>query len=125
LLSTFFPPDAEGRVSVRSLIVGGDGGVSEELGTFDVGAGRRARLEAECPLCDMDVNVHSSTSRSDWLAIPAHADELDSAFVAFYYDLQKNRIPARYESFLPMTVAAIEAELDAGRSIIAVTDRPG
>lgn len=125
LLSGYFPPNRDGQISARLFIIGGDEGVSETLGTFNVGAGRRAVLEEDCPLCDHQVSVHTSRSRGDWLLFASHGDELGAAFVAVYYDLQKNRIPARYERFLPMTVAAIEAELEAGRSLLAATERPG
>jgi hypothetical protein len=124
-LSSYFRPNAEGQISARLFLVGGDDGVSEALGTFNVGAGRRAELDAECPLCDHKVNVHTSRSQGDWMLIPSNATQFANAFVAFYYDLQKNRIPARYEAFLPMTVQSIEAELNAGHSLIAATERPG
>lgn len=124
-LSGFFPPDEQGHVQSRILIIGEHASVADELGTFDVRAGYRATLEEDCPLCEHRVNVSQSVSRSDWLIIPASRDEIDGSFVAVYFDLQKNRIPARYEFLLPMPIAAIEAELEAGTSFIAATDRGG
>jgi hypothetical protein len=124
-LAKYFPAAASGKVEVRLFSFGGDADVSSKLGTFEVGAALRAELEESCPLCDHNVDVHTHSSRSDWLMIPSAEGRFDDALVVFYFDLGKNRIPARYERHLPMKIAEIERELAAGKSFVVGAERDG
>ncbi len=124
-LTRFFPANDGGRVNVEMHIFGGDSDVSLKLGTYDVAAGVRAEAEERCPLCTHDLNIGVSRARGDWTNIPASEADFDDALVVFYFDLDRNRIPARYERHLPMKVAEIEARLQDGESFIVGTERPG
>jgi hypothetical protein len=123
VLGRYFPVDADDRVATRVYTFGGSRAVHERLGTFTIDAAVRAEREQTCPLCEAKLNVSSSWSRSDWTLIPAVQADFDRAVVAFYYDLGKNRIPARYEHHLPMKVADIERELADGKAFVVARDR--
>ncbi len=124
-LSRYFPAADDGAVAVKMFVVGNGGRSGAELGTFDVGAGIRATLEDDCPLCTERQNIHTSRSQSDWTMIPVSESSFADALVVVYFDLGNNRIPARYEAHLPMKVAAIEELLEAGKSFVVATERAG
>lgn len=124
-LARYFPPSDDGAVTTTRFVIGGDGETSSEIGTFDVGAGIRAQREQDCPLCTDDIDVHSHRSGSDWLMIPMAEANFGDAMLVFYFDLGKNRIPARYERHLPMKVAEIERHLEAGKSFVMGAEREG
>lgn len=124
-LGKYFPAGQEGRVDVTTFLVGGDDSVTDEVGTYNVGAGLRAALEQRCPLCKYDANVHHSTHRGDWTMIPATRDRFDDALVVFYFDLEHDRVPERYSALLPMDVEEIEAQLAEGKSFVVAKERPG
>ncbi len=124
-LGKYFPAGQEGRVDVTTFLVGGDESVTDEIGTYNVGAGLRAELEQRCPLCKYDANVHHSTHRGDWTMIPAQRERFDDALVVFYFDLEHDRIPERYSAVLPMAVKEIEAQLAAGKSFVVAKERAG
>jgi hypothetical protein len=71
------------------------------------------------------VDVSRHIRQADWLMIPAVEDYLEDAMAVFYFDLGAGRIPARYERHLPMPVADIERQLDAGKSFIVAKEREG
>ncbi len=125
LLGKYFPAPDDGRVNTNYFIVGGDGAASDAIGTFDVAAGLRAQQEADCPLCTEGISVRTSRSRSDWLMVPADEAKFGDAMLVFYFDLGKNRIPARYERHLPMKVADIERELENDKSFALAAEREG
>jgi hypothetical protein len=50
---------------------------------------------------------------------------LATALTVFYYDLETNRIPSRYDAYLPMQSARIAAHLEKGEGLIAVKVREG
>ncbi len=123
-LSRYFPATADDEVSVAVQLFGGNRESSEAFGTFDIAAGYRAAREKACPLCRIDIHMHSSTSRSgDWTAIPESHEQMEEAVVVFYFDLERNRIPARYDHLLPMPVADIEARLKAGNGFAMARER--
>lgn len=121
-LTKYFPANDDGRVDTQLFLVGGE---SNELGTFDISSGIRAEREAACPLCNDETNVHTSRSQSDWLMIPVAESSFDDALLVFYFDLGKNRIPARYERHLPMKIADIERELESDKSFVIAKERAG
>lgn len=125
VLARYFTPDAQGVVHTSFFIAGGPTEVAERLGTFNLRGALRAEREKQCPLCDPKVDVSQSSRHSDWLLIPEAQDKLGSAVTWFYFDLGRNRIPARYERYLPMPVAEIEAELERGKSFVVAKERVG
>jgi hypothetical protein len=125
VVASYFPPNAEGKVLAKFLMTGADEETSDELGTFNIGGALRQQQRERCPLCTDDVNVSVHVGRSDWLLIPRKAQALNDAMTVFYFDLGKNRIPARYEKHLPMKVADIERELEAGKSFVLAKERAG
>ncbi len=125
VLSRYFPVADDGRVVVMTHILGSPRGVSDDVGTFNVVGGIYAELEASCPLCDRQLSVSNGVWRGDWTDIPAAQQNFDTRMVIFYYDLGKNRVPARYQHHLPMSIEAIEAELSEGKSFVVAKERPG
>jgi hypothetical protein len=125
LLTRYFPVNDDGQVRIERYMVGGDEKTTREIGAFDIGAGIRANREEACPLCTDSLSVSASRSRSDWLMIPAAERRFTDTLVVFYFDLGINRIPARYEHHLPMAVADIEKELEAGKSFVKAMEREG
>jgi hypothetical protein len=124
VLSRYFSVGDDGKVALTSFLVGGDRAVSNDAGTFNIGAAIRAEREAACPLCDAQLSVRQSRHRGDWVMIPEARAKFGDALVVFYFDLEHNHIPARYESLMPMNVAALEAELEAGKSFVLANERP-
>lgn len=126
VLSRYFPETPSGEVFVNILLFGGSREVSEKVGAFDVAAGYRAARNEACPLCEPNIDMHSSTSRSgDWTAIPESEEQMDDRLVVFYFDLERHRIPARYDALLPMPVAEIEAKVKGGEGFALAKEREG
>ena len=125
VLLDYFPPSPDGAVQAKFYLAGGTSAVSNELGTFNLHGALRTKREQECPLCDLDVTVGVSVSRSDWLLIPRSQAEFAEGMTVFYFDLGDGRIPERYEAHLPMKVADIVSELEAGKSFVVAKERPG
>ena len=125
VLSRYFPVADDGRVEIMTQIIGRQRGMSEDIGTFNVVGGIYAELEASCPLCNRQLNISQGTWRGDWTDIPATQSRFDTRMVVFYYDLEDNRIPARYEQYLPMPIATIEEQLGQGKSLVVAKERPG
>jgi hypothetical protein len=124
-LLPYFEPDGTGKITVQMFRIGGDGTLSDRHGTFNVGGAVRAKQEKDCPLCEHDVDVSTHVADGDWTLVPAQEKSFDRALVVFYFDLGKNRIPARYEHHLPMKVADIERELEAGKAFVVARERRG
>jgi len=125
MLGKYFPADDDGRIHVDIFTIGGDRSVREEVGTFNVGEGLRAEMEEGCPLCDVDLSVSSSVHGGDWIMIPSSQDQFDDALVVLYYDLEHNRIPARYASLLPLPLEQLDQALADGKSLTVADERPG
>jgi hypothetical protein len=125
VLVPYFPAAADGRVSARFIMAGGDDELSRKLGTWNIREAVRSMRESDCPLCDEDVNVQRSIRQSLWMVIPEQREKLDDAVTVYYFDLADGRIPERYESYLPMKVADIVKELEAGKSFVVAAERSG
>ncbi len=125
VLLGYFPADADGAVQAKLFLAGGESSVSSELGTFNLHGALRAKQDKGCPFCDLDVRVSQSVRRSDWLLIPRSQKHFADALTVFYFDLGEGRIPERYEAHLPMKVAQIVTELEAGKSFVVAKERPG
>lgn len=125
VLASYFPRDKDGTLRITVFIAGGDHMTRERIGLMNFRGAVRAEREAECPLCDEDLNISRSISSGNWMIIPQSQDQFISGMTLFYYDLEQNRIPSRYEKHLPMSVADIEAELQQGNSFVIAKERPG
>jgi hypothetical protein len=79
-----------------------------------------------CPLCDERTNINTTSSRTgSWLSIPAYKDRLEDWLTVFYFDLEQLRVPARYDSLLPMPSAEIAARLAKGEGLVVAHERRG
>jgi hypothetical protein len=119
-LARYFPAK-DGKVTITEYLVGGTSG--ERLETFDIARALREKKREACALCDDTLNAHSHVSQSSWTSIPANRSKYDEALVVYYFDLETNRIPARYDELLPMPSAEILARLAKGEGVIAVKKR--
>lgn len=124
-LADFFPAKKDAPVEVSILAFGGDSQVSDQHGTFQIGAALREKAQEACPLCEAKVNVRTSSSRSgSWTAIPAARGRMTSSLVVFYTHLA-DPIPARYDALLPVPMAEVTAHLEKGEAVVVAKQRPG
>lgn len=114
-------PAKDGKVTISQYLVGGTSG--DRLATFDIAQALREKKRESCALCDDALNAHSHVSQSSWTSIPANRSKYDDALVVYYFDLESNRIPARYDELLPMPSAEIVARLNKGEGVIVVKKR--
>jgi TonB family protein len=125
VLAPYFPVGADKRLSANILLFGGEDATSNKLGTFAVGdAAREMRLE-RCPLCQDDLRRDIHVGRTSWTGIPAYRDRLSGALDVFYFDLGSERIPTRYEQYLPLPEKEIVSHLQNGEGVIAARERKG
>jgi hypothetical protein len=124
VLMDSFHPNAKGAYDLDMILVGGNDMTSERLGTFNAGGAIRERLLEQCPLCDKRPDILTHRSRvGTWLAIPKYRETFATSLSVFYYDQVSNRIPARYEQYLPMTVKEIDEHLASGQGLVAAKAR--
>lgn len=122
-LTPFFPV-REGAVHV-DMVQFGAAQEPDELGTFAVVEAVRAKAREACPLCEDSLNGHSSFSRhGSWTSIPAEKARLERALVVYFFDLERHRVPARYDALLPMPSAEVIARLEKGEGLVVVKSRP-
>jgi hypothetical protein len=124
VLASYYPvpSDSKTAIQVKVLAFGGDDGVSGRLGTFNIPEALSAEQDARCPLCD-HVYTHMHEDDSDWTQIPAYESRLGSAIDVFYFDLGADRIPKRYEKYLPLPIDQIVQHLNQGEGLIAAENR--
>jgi hypothetical protein len=120
-LTQYFPAK-DGKVVINQFLVGRSG-ATERLATFDIAQALREKKREACALCDDSISAHTHSSQSGWTSIPAYRSKYDDALVVFYFDLESNQIPARYDDVLPMKTAEIAARLAKGEGVIAVKKR--
>lgn len=132
-LAGFFTPDSQGTTHVGILIFGRAPETGEPTGAFNIAEALQARKQESCPLCTDGVSVSTSRSQtSSWVMLPAAAAAAPSegptyanALTVFYFDLETNRIPSRYDSYLPMRSDDVVARLEKGEGVVAVKVRDG
>ncbi len=123
-LTPSFHPDTKGAYEIEILMFGGRDNTSDQLGTFNVGSAIREAAIAKCPLCEKRPSIHTHRGRSgSWASIPKYRDAADTALLVFFYDQVENRIPARYDRYLPLPVSEIDAKLANGQGLVAVKQR--
>jgi hypothetical protein len=127
-LTKYFPGATSGPASLELnvLAFGGSEETSDRLGTFALGRALREVRREACPLCDDRLSLRLTSGRvGSWIGIPRSRASLGSSLAIFYFDLDDNRIPARYDAELPLPSAEIAAHLERGEGLVAVRERPG
>lgn len=127
-LAKYFPVPATGKaiIDIRILAFGGNGEVSDRLGTFAIDRAVRDLRREQCPLCQDRLGTSTSSGRTgSWVGIPRDRPLLGKALAVYYFDLGNGRIPARYDAELPLPSADIAARLAKGDGLVAVKERPG
>lgn len=131
-LADHFVAGENGTTRIQVLIFGPPSQDEKPLGTFNIAGALREQKREACPLCNDSVSVSTSRSRtSSWVSIPAAAADsreepsISDSLTVFYYDLESNRVPSRYDSHLPLPSDEIAAQLDRGDGLIAVKTRVG
>lgn len=125
VLTKYFPVGADNLITVNMHLFGGDDATSDKLGTFAIGAAARAIRLERCPLCEHDLRRSIHIDRTSWVGIPAYRGQLSSGLAVFYFDLGSDRIPTRYEKYLPLPEKEIVSHLESGEGLFAVKDRKG
>lgn len=132
-LAPYFKADEKGSTLVDIYAFGDKGGGhADELGMFNVPAAKRDLLLEKCATCDQNLDMGRSFSRTNsWTAIPramgdAPADmpQIDRSMLVFYFDLGDDRVPSRYDEYLPIPSAEIVQHLERGEGLIAFKERP-
>jgi hypothetical protein len=126
-LANLFEPDAEGRVLVDMAIFGGPGRGRSRL--FDAAEAKRERLYTSVGATGW---IGQSITQTEWTSLPKMRAETrpgmpqpDRSLVVFFFDLENNRVPSRYDAYLPMPSDDIVARLERGEGLIAAKKRPG
>lgn len=128
-MSKLYEPDADGRVLVDMFIFGGPGRSRSEA--FDVAEAKRE--EQGAGLGGKNGWVGQSVSQTgSWVSLPqaiaekrADMPQPDRSLVVFFYDLGDNRVPSRYDAYLPMPSDEIAAVLERGEGLVMAKKREG
>ncbi len=124
-LVKYFAED-HGTIHVVVEGFGGSDRASSRIGTFNIARAIREAREIECPLCDTNLNIWTSQSRSDdWLGILRSGTERQHSVAVYYYAAGARRIPAYFDNELPMPAAEIDARIARGEGVVAAKERPG
>lgn len=132
-LCEYFPKSNDDTTRVQILIFGRTPQDDRSHGIFNIAGAMEEKRREACPLCTDSVGVNTSISQvSSWVSIPAAlaadpAEEpsLASSMVVYYFDLESNEIPSRYDAHLPIASERIASRLRAGDGLIAVKVRDG
>lgn len=132
-LAKHFVPGPDGKTRVEILLFGRAPEEESPLGTFNISDALRELRETACPLCDDPLSVSTSRSQSSsWVSLPSvlaagpeSGPTLPTALTVFYYDLESNRIPSRYDEHLPLPSDQVAKRVETGQGLIAVRTREG
>ena len=132
-LAPYFTADDKNHTVVDVYQFGVRGSKWSDLGVFNIAAAKRAIARDECALCETNLHVGQSISGAgSWTSIPvatvdtgADMPQIDRSLVVFYFDLDGNRVPSRYDAYLPIPSADIVSHLERGEGLIAMRERPG
>lgn len=125
-LADFFEQGTDGRVLVDVYTFGRPS--RERGGIYDIAEAKRFKL-------DQDLSRQSKVSQSisgagSWLALPKaigvqqeDMPQADRSMLVFYYDLGDNRVPSRYDEYLPIPSEEIAATLEKGQGLVAARKR--
>ncbi len=127
-MAKLYEADAEGRVLVDMFIFGGPGRARSEA--FDVAEAKRE--EYGVALSKSGWVGQSISQSGSWVALPqaiaqknTDMPNADRSLIVFYYDLGDNRVPTRYDAYLPMPSDEIAAVLEAGQGLVMARKREG
>jgi hypothetical protein len=126
LASHFTPLDDGKRYRPSMVMFNARRGVSDQLGTFNVGGAIREKRAQSCPLCEDDLQIGRDETRyGSWVEIPVGRRLMDNALVVFYFDLGAGRVPSHYDDLLPMPSDEVVARLERGEGVVAAKTRAG
>ncbi|NUP13580.1 MAG: AgmX/PglI C-terminal domain-containing protein [Polyangiaceae bacterium] len=126
-LAEAFQPDADERVLIDVFVFGRPRNGHD--GIFEISEAKRFSMEQDLT---SNIKVSQSISSSgSWVSLP-HAmgekdpsmPQADRSMLVFYYDLGDNRVPSRYDDYLPMPSEEIAAVLEQGDGLVAARQRP-
>ncbi len=127
-LAKLFEPDADGRVLIDIYLFGSPGRTRSEA--FDVAEAKRE--ETAFSLSKNRWVGQSVSQSTSWTSLPQAIAEkrpdmarADRSLLVFYFDLGDNRVPSRYDAYLPLPSAEIAAALESGQGLIAMRKREG
>lgn len=125
-LAELFDADEEGRVLVDVLVFGR--ARSDHAGIFEIAEAKRHLLEQD--LTSTIKVGQSISSAGSWVGLPraigeqdASMPQADRSLLVFYFDLEDNRVPSRYDGYLPLPSDDIAAALERGEGLIAARKR--
>ena len=127
-LAKLFEPDVDGKVLVDIYLFGSPGRARSDV--FDVAEAKR---EENAFNLSASAWVGQSVSQSSsWTSLPQAIAEkrqdmaqADRSLLVFYFDLGDNRVPSRYDAYLPLPSAEIAAVLESGQGLVAMRRREG
>ncbi len=126
-LSKYFTPDDNNHTLIDVCVLGYNR--QPEAGIGDIAEAKR--LSAEQSLVKDTHIGRSITSSGSWISLPRMLGEQakdmpnpDRSMVVFFYDLEDNRVPSRYDAYLPIPSDEIAGVLAQGNGLIAVRERP-
>lgn len=125
-LAELFEAGEDGRILVDVYAFGRRR--ANDHGIFEIAEAKRQKLEQEI---GVNIKIGQSISSSDnWLALPSAMGETrddmpqaDRSLLVFYYDLADNRVPSRYDDYLPMPSEEIAAVLERGEGLVVARKR--
>jgi len=125
-LAELFEPSVTDHVMVDIYAFGVARG--NHHGIFDIAEAKRQTQEQSM---NTKTSVGNSITRSgSWMAVP-HAmgekdptmPQADRSLLVFYFDLGDNRVPSRYDEYLPMPSDDIVAILERGDGVVMARKR--
>lgn len=129
-LAKYFKQDATGFTMIDIAAFGPLAGENRE-GLHNIRQAKSDQILESCSVCEVNVG-QSITSSGSWVSIPktkaeraADMPQMDRSLLLFYFDLGRNRVPARYDEYLAMPSAEVVARLEAGKGVIAIRERRG
>lgn len=125
-LADFFEQGTDGRVLVDLYTFGRPS--RERGGIFEIAEAKRFKLDQDL---SRQIKVGQSiSSAGSWLSLPKamgvqqeDMPQADRSMLIFYYDLGDNRVPSRYDDYLPMPSEEIASILEKGQGVVAARKR--
>lgn len=132
VLAPYFPRDEAGYTLIDIAVFGSPWNEASDPFVGLRSAMRELR-EEKCPLCVESFNLARSVTRAEsWVDVPRLAGEtasdmpnVDRSLVVMLYDLDRNRVPSRYDEYLALPSAEIERRLASGDGLVALRKREG
>lgn len=126
-LADLFDPAEDGTVLVDAHLFGRPR--NDHGGIYEIAEAKRFKLEQSGTTAKVS---QSMTTSGSWLGLPrAMAETKDDmpqasrSLLIFYFDLQDNRVPSRYDEYLPIPSEEIVSALERGEGLVAAKKREG